>query len=131
MTNKEWLNRAYNIEKYIKELKTAYNSAFENAVYISPSFGEKVQKGEINGTEAKLLKCVGLLAQIDRLLDEQYAIIQEITNAICEVEDNRYRAILVARYVNFKKIFVIAQEQNYSEDHVKRLLREAIDTIKT
>lgn len=130
MTNKEWLNRAYNLEKYIKELKMAYNGAFENAVYISPSFGERVQKGENNGSEAKLSKCADLLNQLEKLLEEQYAIKQEITAAIYCIADNRYRAVLAARYVNFKKVYQIAQEQNYSEVHTKRLLREAEEIIK-
>lgn len=38
MSTREWLYRAYNIDKEIKEIEEAYNSAVADVLYTSPQF---------------------------------------------------------------------------------------------
>lgn len=130
MNTKEWLSRAFHIEKYIRELKMAYQNAYANAVYTSPVFMEKVQTGQNNSSEAKFLKCSSLLEKIDTLLDEQYQVIEEIASAINSMENDNHRAILAARFLNYKTFELIAEESGYSERQVYRLYAEALNKIE-
>lgn len=109
MTNKEWLNRGFNLSREIEALQSALETAQQ----------------EVNDSEyiRELYKTIA---------DKQY-IQKEILMAINQVDKanpkSLIRTILIERYLNYKPIEVIAWEQHYSPRWVQKLLKAGEDMI--
>jgi DNA-directed RNA polymerase specialized sigma subunit len=71
----------------------------------------------------------GLVAMedmIDREIDRLYDIKQEILAVVLQMQDTRYRDVLMKRYVDIDTWEQIAVEMHYSYMHVCRLHGEAL-----
>ena len=63
---------------------------------------------------------------IDREVDRLYDIKQEILSVILQLRDNRYRDVLMKRYVDIKTWEQIAVEMNYGWTQVHNLHGSAL-----
>ena len=125
---KEWLNRAYGLNKLLKKLiKTRNSETFANiSNYDLESF-----KGtsDNNSTESKMIAFAELNSRIEKTQNElmsENVITQKVIN---KCKDPVSMEILTARYVDFKGWRQIAREHNYSEQHIFRLHGTALQEV--
>ena len=128
MNTREWLYRAYNIDKEIKEIEEAYNSAVADVLYSSPQFDiDSVQKSPSNAAEQKVERLVmkkqQYLQRLDDLKDNKYKLLLEISRAIEQIPEPTTRGIMLRRYVNFKNIDEIAAQYFFSERNIYKILK--------
>lgn len=128
MSTREWLYRAYNIDKEIKEIEEAYNSAVADVLYSSPQFDiESVQKSPSNAAEQKVERLVmkkqQYLQRLQDLKDNKYKLLLEISRAIEQIPEPTTRGIMLRRYVNFKNIDEIAAQYFFSERNIYKILK--------
>lgn len=132
MTVKEWLNRGWKLNKVIQELTEAKERAETLACKItSNTERERVQSSPGNTSERHFINYTEYAQLLNDEIELQMSILKEITETINKVEDNTYRTLLIARYVNFKTWEEIAGEMNYSWKHVACVLhKKALNVIK-
>lgn len=128
MNTREWLYRAYNIDKEIKEIEEAYNSAVADVLYTSPQFDiDSVQKSPSNASEQKVERLVmrkqKYLQRLQILKDNKYKLLLEISRAIEQIPEPTTRGIMLRRYVNFKNIDEIAAQYFFSERNIYKILK--------
>ena len=128
MSTREWLYRAYNIDKEIKEIEGAYNSAVADVLYSSPQFDiDSVQKSPSNAAEQKVERLVmrkqKYLQRLQILKDNKYKLLLEISMAIEQIPEPTTRGIMLRRYVNFKNIDEIAAQYFFSERNIYKILK--------
>lgn len=128
MNTREWLYRAYNIDKEIKEIEEAYNSAVADVLYSSPQFDiDSVQKSPSNAAEQKVERLVmkkqRYLQRLQDLKDNKYKLLLEISRAIEQIPEPTTRGIMLRRYVNFKNIEEIAAQYFFSERNIYKILK--------
>ena len=128
MNTREWLYRAYNIDKEIKEIEEAYNSAVADVLYSSPQFEiDSVQKSPSNAAEQKVERLVmkkqQYLQRLHDLKDNKYKLLLEISRAIEQIPEPTTRGIMLRRYVNFKNIDEIAAQYFFSERNIYKILK--------
>lgn len=128
MSTREWLYRAYNIDKEIKEIEEAYNSAVADVLYSSPQFDvDSVQKSPSNAAEQKVERLVmrkqKYLQRLQILKDNKYKLLLEISRAIDQIPEPTTRGIMLRRYVNFKNIDEIAAQYFFSERNIYKILK--------
>lgn len=131
MSTKEWLKKARNIDKEIKQLKIARQEAYDKAISTSVDTSrERVQSNSGNSTEKKLVT----LLEYDRLITEQENKLlkckTEILGAINSVDNELYRSLLTAYYINCKSWEEVAQELHYDVRWVYRLHGRALQAIE-
>ena len=128
MSTREWLYRAYNIDKEIKEIEEAYNSAVADVLYSSPQFDiDSVQKSPSNAAEQKVERLVmkkqQYLQRLQDLKDNKYKLLLEISRAIEQIPEPTTRGIMLRRYVNFKNIDEIAAQYFFSQRNIYKILK--------
>ena len=128
MNTREWLYRAYNMDKEIKEIEEAYNSAVADVMYSSPQFEiDSVQKSPSNAAEQKVERLVlrkqKYLQRLQILKDNKYKLLFEISRAIEQIPEPTTRGIMLRRYVNFKNIDEIAAQYFFSERNIYKILK--------
>ena len=128
MNTREWLYRAYNIDKEIKEIEEAYNSAVADVLYSSPQFDiDSVQKSPSNAAAQKVERLVmkkqQYLQRLQDLKDNKYKLLLEISRAIEQIPEPTTRGIMLRRYVNFKNIDEIAAQYFFSERNIYKILK--------
>ncbi len=120
MTAKEWLNRGWKLNNEINQLLEAKRKAFELATKAATGTAEeRVQTTKTNTSENRMIRLADYDIEIDRQIDKLVAIKHEILTAISAVEDPTCRALLVARYINFKTWEDIAEDIDKSERWVR------------
>ena len=113
MNVKEWLERGFNLNVEIQQLKQAKDAAKE----LCESCGEDVPSYREYAKE--------LFRQIDKLL----LISREITQAVSKVDNPLYRTILTARYINFKTWEEIADDLEFNLRGLYRLHKRALESM--
>lgn len=132
MTTKEWLRRARIIDGEIKQLEIAKQEAYEIAIGTSVDMSkEKVQSSSGNAMEKKLVT----LLEYDKLLTEQKNKLlkckTEILKAINSVDNDLYRMLLTAYYVNCKTWDEVARDLSYDLRWIYRLHGRALQAIES
>lgn len=135
MTTKEWLSRGWRIDREIRELEQAQVEALALATRTTASTdGERVDGGGGNSSERAMVayadKAAEYAALIDEKIRELVGIKTEIIRTVERVENPTLRAVLMARYVNFKTWEQIAVEMSYSYMHVCRLHGRALVEVR-
>ena len=134
---KKWLNRAFelslnqsNLDAELEEVRHYRDKCTD----ISVKTGDGASRSGGNSTEANLINYAAASAAYEQSVrtdrEEYYRVKGEIKRAIDAVEDPMIRAVLTARYLNFKKTADIAKERNYSKRQIERLLDIGADEIK-
>lgn len=135
MTTKEWLSRGWRIDREITELEQAQQEALALATRTTAGTdGERVDGGGGNRSERAMVayadKAAEYAALIEGKIRELVGIKTEIIRAVGRMENPTLRAVLMARYVNFKTWEQIAVDMHYTYQWVctlhGRALRELI-----
>ena len=135
MTIKEWLSRGWRIDREIKELEKAKEEILTRITKTTsnPEIERVDGAGENKNEQAIVVyidKANQYAASIQKRINALVSVKSEIIGAIQKVNDSTLRALLTARYVNFKTWEQIAVELNYSYMHVCRLHGKALVKIK-
>lgn len=134
MTAKEWLNRGWRIDREIRELERAQKEALNLATRITTGTdGERVGGTKANSSERNMVtyadKVTEYTALINKKIAELVEVKLEIFKAIYTLKDSDYRKVLIARYINFKKWELIADECNVDERYIFKIHDRAINVL--
>jgi len=117
VTTKEWLMRAWRIDKEITALIIARDETRNRCLSVTvPPDGDRVQCSADH--DANLVQLASLEQEIDKRVDELCAIKLEILTAVSEVSDSTLRTLLIERYISFKTWEQIAVDMSYSYVHI-------------
>lgn len=132
MTAQEWLERGWELNKEIDELKLTAMNMWERCTRATPSYS--AEPGGGTGNVHKFDSLAAFSAAIDDRCAELAKISGEIFSAICrlplDVESNKYRRLLQYRYLNFYTFEEIAVMMHYSWRHIHRLHSEALRAME-
>lgn len=129
---KAWLNRGYKLNREMEHLEMSAANLQARAASVTPSYGGDAVAGSRDPH-----KMDGYLAAVERYAELTRERIQElsdvsgeISRVIRQVKDNRERAALIDRYLNFFSWEQIAVGQNYTFRHVTRIHGAALLSVK-
>lgn len=132
MTAKEYLRQAYIIDRKIKldteKLAAARSVLYGKTVRFDRDGAKPVPQG--NGTENAVLRVLELEERLDGEIDELTEKRREIERAVNAVPDEVQREVLTRRYLLYRKWEVIAEEMNYSVQHIFRLHNMALKNMR-
>lgn len=132
MSIKDWLKRARTLEKEIKQLTIAKQEAYDIAIGTSVDTSkERVQSSTGNAMEKKLTTLLEYDLRISRQKEKLLECKSEILAAIHSVDNDLYRALLTAYYVNCKTWEEVAQDLSYDLRWVYRLHGRALQAIES
>lgn len=106
---KDWLNRAYIIDKRIKQLKEQYWQLEAIVTRCTSVYSDSVSRGNSDPFERKC-ELVNRQIQLEAETIELLSIKAEISDAIREVKDPQCNFLLKARYLLCKDWATIAAE---------------------
>ncbi len=132
MTVKNYLNRAYNLEKAVNNKLTELETLKAIATKVSASFSDIPPSGtrNVHRHEDVMVKIIDLQNEISGDVANLIDIKREIINIIKTVENVVYRMLLEERYLCYKSWEEIAIDLKYSVPHIYRLHRKALSIIK-
>lgn len=128
MTAKEWLMRAWKIDREINILLEAQKAAYDRLTGITAASDNT----PVSGTKEphRLDSYAELTDKIDRRIDELCAIKAEIMDVISLVKNNTQRTLLMNRYMQYKTWEQIAVDMNYSYQGVMKIHSAALQSVK-
>ena len=130
MNAKDFLMRGINLERRVDTIKEQieHYKALVNDCSVTYSDSPKS-----TASNYKLEECTQKIMDLQEELCEAMAdlvdVTCEISRAIQKIENYDYQDLLVKRYVLGKTWEKIAEEMNYSEQHIHRLHGEALKKI--
>ena len=131
LSTKEWLSRAWKIDKEIKALEQELLSAKERMLSVTAHYSDiKVQTSKGNSTEESTLKYIEYKNKLECRIDELYAVKCEIADAVSKVDNPTYRALLELRYLRFMTWERIAEEMNIDGRHIYKLHNKALYVVR-
>jgi len=130
MTAKDWLSRAFTLDKEIAALQQSRQYAFARAT----SRTSHVRRAFVAPTAADrgdgdMVRYVELGEAIDARLEKLAAVRVEILAAINSLDDGVYRTVLIERYINLKDWYTIADDMYYSLRTVRRHHTIALERV--
>lgn len=128
MTAKQWLMRAWSIDRELTALMNAKQEAYERITSVTA----KIEGNTVSGTKDphKYESYVSFTDEIVRKMKALYDVKLEIMNTIGQVNDPKYRAVLTERCINLHTLEQTAVNLHYSFQHVCRLQAEAFERAK-
>ena len=128
---KDWLKRARTLDKEIKQLTIAKQEAYDIAIGTSVDTSkERVQSSSGNAMEKKLTTLLEYDLRISRQKEKLLECKTEILTAIHSVDNDLYRALLTAYYVNCKTWEEVAQDLGYEVRWIYKLHGRALQDIE-
>ena len=124
------LNRAWGAEKEIQRLEETYREAFERLTSTTGNPDAIAVKASLD--PHKFDGLAALESRVREKIDRKAAIQAEVIDAIDLLEEQRFRAILIDRYVlqmKWEGKDGIEGKENYSRTHVFRLHRQALAAL--
>ena len=117
MSEKEWLQRAWNIENEIRELEERRNRTRDDALRITPSYESRESQSTFSGNsnEAKLISLAEYNLRIDEQINKLYSVKKEIDLTIEAVPDAKLKRLLKLRYIDFKTWEKIAEHLDFAD----------------
>lgn len=128
MTARQWLGRARSIDSEIKALIATHDKTLALLTKVTQSYSaDPVSASKDPHKFDKLAELNDTInAKIDMLVDVK----QEITDAIYQLEDGRYRAILQMYYVNGLTLEEVAAQMHYTWRWTTKLKKRAVAEIE-
>lgn len=124
-----WLNRLHYISNEIKSLnEVKQNNKHLRAVSYETDGSQHVS-GASNSEENRMIKILELDEKIDEEINHLIQTRIEIFEVISKVDDAEMKAVLIDRYLNYKKFEDIAKNMGYDERTVKRKHKKALDKV--
>lgn len=125
----QWLNRAFNADRL--------SHALEDKLERDQSLAERLTRysdgtgggGAGNSTEDALIRLSETRSKLQEKLTELESIRAEVYNAICTVDDESLRSILIWRYLDYKSMEQIADRMHYVRRTVHRKFLDALDKM--
>lgn len=124
MTTKDWLMRAWHIDREVNALQAARDEEFARCASIVQRYDGDVVSGTMD--PHKFDRLAELDSEIDSRIDALWSVKQEIIAQIAEVDNVSYRTLLTERYVSCKKWEQIAVDMGYDYRWVLRLHGHAL-----
>lgn len=127
---KEYLRQLTDIEIQIRMLKYRHEELMSEAEGLGFDLRERVQTSPMpDGLGEAVVRLIDEDAKLTEAIIEQHRLKADIMDTIGSLNDSRYKKVLFSKYVEHKRLETIALEMNYSEVHIKRLHRNALDEI--
>ena len=130
MNAKDFLMRGINLERRVDTIKEQIEHYKSLVNDCSVTYSDSPKSTASN---YKLEECTQKIMDLQEELCEAMAdlvdVTCEISRAIQKIENYDYQDLLVKRYVLGKTWEKIAEEMNYSEQHIHRLHGEALKKI--
>ncbi len=136
MEAKEYLQQLQNIDIIIKQRQQQLkelNIIINNGALGSIDYTrEKVQTSPSSEAvfEKMMDKLLDLQNEVNQYIIDYFVIKNNIIKQIQSLERRKYIDILYKRYVEFKKLDVIANEMCYAYAHIKTIHRQALKCFK-
>lgn len=129
---KDWLNRGYKINREMEHLDMSVANLRSRAASVTPQYGGEAVAGTKDPHKMDgYLEAVERYAEIVKeRIDALSEVSGEIVRVIYRVRDNRERAVLVDRYLNFFAWERIAVDMSYSYMQVTRIHGRALQSVK-
>ena len=132
MTTKEYLSQAFKLDELIKVKESRIQDLQDmqmrtGQLYSGPKVQTSLILDKMGNTMAEL---VDLISECQQDYLRLLVIWNEIEAVVDSVEYLEHRLILFERYVNMKNWGDIAMDNGYTERHVLRLHREALQKIE-
>ena len=127
---REYLDQVIDLEIRIRMLRYRLEEIFTEAEGLGVNLRERVQTSPTPDAMANAV--VRLIKEQERTADaitECRELKQAIEDTIRALDDARYKDLLFSKYIEHKRLQVIADEMHYSLDHIKRLHRNALDEL--
>ena len=127
MTAKEYLSQLINLERLIeaKRLECERLDAMSKKV-TSVLSDCKVDSSHSDRNEDVIIRVIELKKDISEKMKAYVKLQAEISKEIDEIENVRYRSLLIMRYVNCLKFEEISEKMHYGTRWVLVLHREAL-----
>lgn len=124
MTAKEWLMRAWKIDREINILLEAQKATYDRLTGITAASDNT----PVSGTKEphRFDSYTELTDKIDHRIDELCAVKAEVMDMIEKIADNKLRELLIARYINCLTFEQIAVKMGCSPRWVMRLHKKAL-----
>lgn len=129
MTAKEWLMRAWKIDREIDAMLAARRKAYERCTSVT-SRPRDVVVSSSPDPDTAMVALLNIETMIDARVDKLTRIKAEILTAIESIPDGTQRTLLIERYINFKTWEQIAVDMGYSWRQIIRLHGEALVEVK-
>lgn len=124
MTTKDWLMRAWRIDKEIEAMLVARKRAYDRCTSVTTCPREVVVTSS-HDPDTAMIALLNIETLIDERIDQLNQIKAEIFNAITAVPDCTLRTLLIERYINFKTWEQIAVDMGYSYSNITHKLHPA------
>lgn len=130
---KEWLNKAYNIDKEIEEERKEIQRLDEVKESVS---GVDTTKPNVQSSSPKSAGFENRVIRIDEIqqsikdrIVEKEEIKEEITKTINMLDDHYQRKVIILRHFNYYTWYKIERLMNYSEKQCRRIYQKAIENL--
>ncbi len=130
MTNKEFLEQAFYLNKEIRVKEEEIEKLESMVVYISPQIRELSSPSFENNKEKMMCEIADYKDELVRDITRLIYLKHQIIKAINKVNDSLLRTILTYRFIEFKTGEEIATELGYGVRHFARLIKKAIDEVE-
>lgn len=131
MTNKEFLQQAFFLDRKIKAKERQLESLRAHAEYMSPRLGDKVQASPSSRSylEDTTIRIIELEDWIKAQIQELVRMKKEISEAIRSVGNIEYETVLEMRYLSFMSWEEITARMNYGSNYVFQIHRRALNLV--
>ena len=129
MDIKEYLNQIQRYEKIINNKLEEIEHLKLLATSISAStYG--IERVQTSGSQDKIGDTIAKLVDAQRELADNVVELMEKKQKLIDVENPQYYDFLYKRYVEKKKLTVIADEMEYNEEYIKQFHGKAVNYVK-
>lgn len=132
MTTKEYLSRAFYLERQIKSKENQLQYLRAHVIYVTPSISDmpNCSATEKSRMEKTLIKILELEDYINKEIIKLISFKNEIESIIKAINNISCETILEMRYLEYLNWSEIALRINVSQDHVYYLHRKALKLVK-
>jgi hypothetical protein len=129
-TAKQWLQRAYNIDRQIKSKQEMIQMWRGLAERITPTYQDTaIQSSGVSRTEKYLQLIADAEAEVEQNLNTLIIIKKEIGSIIQLISNSNYKVLLEQRYILCKKWEDIADFMDYSTENIFKMHGDALNVV--
>ena len=131
MDAKEYLGQAYRIDRRIRSKIEQISALHDLATKATSALGSDPVSGtrDPHRLQETIGKMMDLEEELNRDIDALVDLKREIMGAIKKVENTEHQTLLEMRYLSFMTWERIADDLDYSIQHIHRLHRQALEKI--
>lgn len=131
LTAKEYLSQVRTIDIEINTKLHEIEELKQRSLCVrSGTVSERVQCSNGNSANKIIDKIIDLENLINEEIDKLVDLKAEIHNRIMQLNDSRYRILLIEHYINGRTLEHIAESMKCSDRHVRRLHAHALQVFQ-